>query len=48
MMNDVELIFSAVQQEADATKDFGLREFVGILAITVGIGLLLTLIGAAL
>ena len=47
-MNDLQLVYSVVQQEADATKDFGLRELTGILVVTVGIGLLLTLIGAAL
>lgn len=42
----MESVYTAVQQEADATKDFGIRDF-GILAVlTVGIGLVLTLIGA--
>lgn len=47
-MNDVELVYSLVQQEADNAKDFGLGDLARILMITAGIGIVLTLIGASL
>lgn len=47
-MNEPELVYSTVQQEADATRDFGIRELTRISAVTLGIGLLLVLIGVLL
>ena len=47
-MNDLELVYSTVQQEADATHGFGMRELARISAVTLGIGLLLVLIGVVL
>lgn len=45
-MNDIEAVYKTVQDEADATRQFNGRDL-GILAVlTIGIGLVLTLIGA--
>ncbi|MCW2743434.1 MAG: hypothetical protein JWR45_3856 [Blastococcus sp.] len=42
----MEAVYAAVQREADATKDFGLRELGIFAALTLGIGVILTLVGA--
>ncbi len=47
-MNDLELVYSTVQREADATRGFGMRELTRISVVTLGIGLLLVLIGVVL
>lgn len=47
-MKNMEPVYLTVQHEADETNDFGLRELAGILLVTLGIGLILTIIGVAL
>lgn len=47
-MTEMQSVYSAVQREADAAKDFGLRELASIAAATIGVGALLTVIGAVL
>lgn len=47
-MDDLDHVFSTVQQEADATPDFNTSELVRISVLTLGIGLLLLLIGVLL
>lgn len=45
-MNDMEAVYTEVQHEADATRQFSFKDL-GILGVlTLGVGLVLTLIGA--
>jgi hypothetical protein len=45
---DTKDVYSLVQREADMTKGFGLPELTTLVALTVGVGVLLTLVGVVL
>lgn len=47
-MNDLEAVYSTVQQEADETRNLGARHMMPLLVATLGIGMALLLIGVLL